>query len=60
MTTIRREQEVAFRCPFDCSTWSVEGRFNAEGKFEPVDEDDVNCVDCDAAVEPTDDDVEVA
>jgi hypothetical protein len=37
----------------------VEGHFNAEGRFEPTDEDDTICVDCDVRGEPTDGDVQV-
>jgi len=59
MTTVRREQEVEFVCPSDCATWHVEGRFDAEGRFEPTVLDDVFCADCDARGEPVDPDVEV-
>lgn len=30
----------------EATTWDVEGRFNAEGEFEPHDEDDLACPDC--------------
>lgn len=44
----------------DQSTWMVEGRFNAEGEFEPHDGDDVLCPECGGDAEPTDPDTRLA
>jgi hypothetical protein len=59
MTIVQREQEIEFACHLSCGTWYVEGRFNAEGKFEPTDEEDIICVDCESPCKPSDPDVVV-
>lgn len=62
MSTVRREQNVEFTCIGLCDdppTWMVEGRFNADGKFEPTEIDemgsDMDCPECGERGEPTDD-----
>ncbi len=61
MTKVRREQEIEFFCPDDHEDiWFVEGRFNADGKFEPTDDDDTICAECQEQGLPTDLDIEVA
>lgn len=65
MTVVRREQSVEFTCTMDCDlTWMVEGRFDAEGRFEPLEIDemgsDLDCPECGERGEPTDSDVTVA
>lgn len=63
MATVRREQSIEFTCIGTCEdppTWMVEGRFNAEGEFEPIEEDDARCPECGDDAEPTDEDVRLA
>ncbi len=61
MSRSRREQEIEFYCPDDHdNVWMIEGRFNADGKFEPTDSDDTMCADCDSYRSPIDVDIEVA
>ncbi len=62
MTRVRREQSVEFVCGSMCdhtadSTWIVDGRFDAEGRFEPFDEDDTVCPVCGDVGDPFDDQV---
>ena len=42
------EAEVTYVCSnWDCGEdWLVEGRYDAEGDFEPTDEDNTNCPEC--------------
>lgn len=69
MARERREATVEFVCIGTCDedtrpTYMVEGRFNAEGEFEPVNVDemgsDIDCPECGERGEPTDGDVRVA
>lgn len=66
---VQREQSVEFVCIGLCDederpTYMVEGRFNAEGEFEPatIDEmgSDMDCPECGERGEPTDSDIRVA
>ena len=46
MAKVRREAEAVYvcsECEFD---WKVEGRWTADGDFEPNDEDNTNCPEC--------------
>lgn len=65
----RRNEDasVEFVCIGTCDdppTYMVEGRFNAEGEFEPTNADemgsDIDCPECGETGEPTDEDVRVA
>lgn len=47
------------RCE-DPPTWMVEGRFNADGKFEPADDEETDCPECFDRGEPSDPDTELA
>lgn len=67
MSVVRREVDVEFVCIGTCDekpTWMVEGRFNAEGEFEPTSADamgsDADCPECGERGEPTDEDVRLA
>jgi hypothetical protein len=64
MTTRRTEASVQFECTNEvCDempTWTVEGRWNAEGEFEPTDPDDMRCEACEEVGGPGDIDIEVA
>lgn len=67
MSRVQREQHVEFVCTGLCEdppTYMVEGRFNAEGEFEPTSADemgsDMDCPECGERGEPTDEDVRVA
>lgn len=40
-------------CEDDSPTWMVEGRFNAEGEFEPFDAGEMDCPECNERGEPT-------
>lgn len=64
MTTRRTETEINFECTNEmCEempTWSVEGRWNAEGEFEPNDSDEMACPECGEQGGPEDIDIEVA
>lgn len=60
------EASEEFVCNGECGddmTWIVEGRFNAEGEFEPINIDDcgsdMDCPECGERGEPTDDLVRV-
>jgi hypothetical protein len=58
VTRVRREAEATYVCPDqeECGyEWKVEGRYTAEGDFEPNDEDDTNCPECDSVGEYRDD-----
>ena len=65
---MKREQSVEFvctsiQCEDDPPTYMVDGRFNAEGEFEPTNIDemgsDMDCPECGERGEPTDSDVRV-
>ncbi len=60
----RRNEDatVELDCPDDLehTPWDVEGRFNAEGEFEPFDGDDMFCSECTNVGEPTDSEVVIA
>lgn len=64
MSRTTRDQTVEYGCiNEDCvdqPTYMVEGRFNAEGRFEPDVDDAAWCPECGEVGEPTDDDVEAA
>lgn len=66
MGRARREQDVEFECSHVCgaASYMVEGRFNADGEFEPttIDEmgSDMDCPECGERGEPTDPDTQVA
>jgi hypothetical protein len=68
MTTIKQEQQIEFVCIGLCGlgddadppVWMVEGRFNADGGFEPFDEFDMDCQECDERGEPTNTDVRLS
>lgn len=56
------DAEVRFSCSITCAAtpWEVEGRFNAEGEFEPFDAEALDCPECGEPAAPIDDDVRVA
>lgn len=65
----RRNVEATeeFECVGTCDdppTWMVEGRFNVEGEFEPLEYDDMgsdmDCPECGERGEPTDSLIRVA
>lgn len=65
----RKNEDVAaeFTCIGLCDdppTWMVDGRYNAEGEFEPTEVDergsDMDCPECGERGEPTDVDLRVA
>lgn len=67
MARVRREQSVEFTCIGMCEDspcWLVEGRFEANGSFMPVDADEdgssAGCPECGERGEPTDPDVVLA
>lgn len=67
MSSVRREQSVEFVCVGTCEdppTYMVNGRFDADGAFEPttIDEmgSDMDCPECGERGEPTDNDVRVS
>jgi hypothetical protein len=67
VTRRKTETAVEFTCIGTCDDapcWMVEGRWNAEGEFEPttVDEmgSDMDCPECGERGEPTDSDIAVA
>jgi hypothetical protein len=55
---------VGIACEDDPPTYMVDGRYNAEGEFEPAEIDemgsDMDCPECGERGEPTDSDVRVA
>lgn len=59
--TMRRNEdvEVEFACDITCAagTWMVDGRYNAEGEFEPFDEEDTDCPVCGESGAPLDEDI---
>lgn len=64
-----REATIEFVCAGECDeddrpTYMVDGRFNADGEFEPWSVDDtgsdMECPECGERGEPTDVDVRVA
>lgn len=62
--TRRKNEDVSveFECVALCDdppTWMVEGRFNAEGEFEPHEEHQTDCPECGEYAEPTDSEVRV-
>lgn len=64
MSTRRTETEVEFECTNEvCDAmpeWMVEGRWNAEGEFEPIDTDDTTCSECGESGAPADIEIELA
>lgn len=64
MTDRKTETQVEFECTNEvCDempNWHVEGRFNAEGEFEPNDPEGVACPECGEAGEPEDIEIELA
>lgn len=59
------EATIEFECvglcgEDDAPTYMVEGRFNAAGEFETIDEDDMVCPECGEDGEPTDKTISVA
>lgn len=67
MSKIKREQTVEFVCIGVCDdqpTYMVDGYFDAEGRFNPSEIDDMgsdmDCPECGERGEPTDPDVLVA
>jgi hypothetical protein len=57
------DREIEFVCNDQCAdspTWIVEGRFNAEGRFEPYAYSDLECPECAGISDPTDTEIEVA
>lgn len=66
MSRVEREQSIEFTCVGECDDppcWIVEGRFDADGEFTPVEVDDVgsdaNCPECGERGEPTSEDVKL-
>lgn len=59
----RRNEDVSLRfsCSIACAQtpWDVEGRYNAEGDFEPFDAEETDCPECRQPGAPTDEDVRV-
>lgn len=60
MSRVRRETEQRFFCPPCEYGWQVEGRSDAEGRFDPNDPDDLDCPECGNEGYPADGDLEVA
>lgn len=60
----KRSQETEFTCIGECSddypVWMVDGRFQADGTFMPVDVDDADCPECGERGEPTNGEVLLA
>lgn len=58
MARTKREAVVELTCIGECAgmdapTWMVEGRFNAEGEFEPTEVEEMECPECNERGEPT-------
>ena len=51
MSRSRREAEATYFCESCEESWDVEGRFDADGDFQPTDEDETNCQECDGVGE---------
>lgn len=67
MSRVEREQLIEFTCIGECDDppcWMVEGRFDAEGLFTPIEVDDMgsaaDCPECGERGEPTNHDVVLA
>ena len=65
MTKRHAETKVEFVCIGECQdddppTWMVEGRWDAEGHFEPALYEETDCPECGEQGEPTDSEVRVA
>jgi hypothetical protein len=64
MTDRKTEGEVEFECTNEvCGempTWYVDGRWNAEGEFEPNDLESTACPECGVAGGPEDIEIELA
>lgn len=60
MARVRRDVDERFWCPRCEYGWDVEGRINAEGKFEPTDPDELDCPECGNESYPSNDDLDVA
>lgn len=63
MSRRNAESTEEFECIGLCEdppTWMVEGRFNAAGEFEAIEEEETHCPECAEVGEPTDKDIELA
>jgi DNA-directed RNA polymerase subunit RPC12/RpoP len=47
MTKRNTEGEGDYVCPECGEEWKVEGRWDAEGDFEPINYSAINCPECD-------------